>query len=42
MRIGDLKYGHMRNKNFVRIVVWLVVVSMVLTLVISFGALLFS
>jgi hypothetical protein len=32
----------MRNENFVRVVVWLVVIAMVLTLVISFGSLLFS
>lgn len=32
----------MRNEKFVRIIVWLVVIAMVLTLVISFGALLFS
>lgn len=32
----------MRNENFVRVVVWLVVISMVLTLAISFGSLLFS
>ncbi|MDR9450838.1 MAG: stressosome-associated protein Prli42 [Acidimicrobiia bacterium] len=32
----------MRNDNFRRIVVWLIVIAMVLTLVISFGALLFS
>lgn len=42
MRIGDLEYGHMRNQKFVRVVVWLVVISMVLTLAISFGSLLFS
>lgn len=41
-RIGDLEYGHMRNEKFVRVVVWLVVISMVLTLAISFGSLLFS
>ena len=32
----------MRNEIFVRVVVWLVVISMVLTLAISFGSLLFS
>ena len=32
----------MRNEKFVRAVVWLVVIGMVLTLVISFGSLLFS
>jgi hypothetical protein len=32
----------MRNEKFVRVVVWLVVISMVLTLAISFGSLLFS
>jgi hypothetical protein len=32
----------MRNEKFVRIIVWLVVIAMVLTLVVSFGALLFS
>jgi hypothetical protein len=32
----------MRNQKFVRIIVWLVVIAMVLTLVVSFGALLFS
>lgn len=32
----------MRNDNFRRIVVWLIVIAMVLTLVVSFGALLFS
>ena len=42
IRIGDLKWGHMRNEKFVRVVVWLVVISMVLTLAISFGSLLFS
>jgi hypothetical protein len=32
----------MRNQTFVRVVVWLVVIGMVLTLAISFGSLLFS
>lgn len=32
----------MRNQQFVRVVVWLVVIAMVLTLAISFGSLLFS
>jgi hypothetical protein len=32
----------MRNQKFVRVVVWLVVIAMVLTLAISFGSLLFS
>ena len=46
-RVGTCESQHlkswiMRNDNFRRIVVWLIVIAMVLTLVISFGALLFS
>lgn len=42
-RIGRLLlWWVMRNEKFVRIVVWLVVIAMVLTLAISFGSLLFS
>ncbi len=32
----------MRNEKFVKVVVWLVVIAMVLTLAIGFGSLLFS
>ena len=41
-RIGVLKLWVMRNDRFVKVVVWLVVIAMVLTLAISFGSLLFS
>jgi hypothetical protein len=42
-RIGPLVlWWVMRNEKFVRVVVWLVVIAMVLTLAISFGSLLFS
>jgi hypothetical protein len=41
-RIGVLELWVMRNDRFVKVVVWLVVIAMVLTLAISFGSLLFS
>ena len=42
MSIGVLRSWVMRNQNFVRVVIWLVVVGMVLTLAVGIGSLLFS